>query len=689
LAPPPAPPPTPPPPPPPPLVPRPTPPPAPLEVMAFFLDPATRPRAPLLAAVLPSVLVVGIVWWRRCQRAAAAAAAAPATTAAEKDGTLDPEASPYPAPGDDDRGESGRATLGSKTSGKTFAYPFGRGGPIKYMFRRDTSSSISITISTSAAGTLSGSAAASTAASSALTELSGPNSAAPTAAASPNDSAGNDPTRNIQLHHVLGAGSFGRVYYGTWNGQDVAVKIVPHLDNANAKVQQEVALVARFNHPNVVRALHCATFNGTALEHLHAMQLESLRTSTNTAGSPSLSFETWLVFEYCDAGSLATHLSARATLLATGLTAGAAAAGNAVVAALCGIEPAGDPGGDLGGPERGQQVEGAGAGPEAIKYSVLMHMRAVLSVARDIASGMAYLHALNVCHGDLKCENVLLSTRQPQHQDGATAAAAPSSAAVAGPSAQSLPFEQQPMVGATAASNGTSDGPSFSGGSGGCSDGGDSSSPGPPASSNPAAAASLPGANQPAASVSASLSKCSYTVPYVAKVADFGLSRAFNEASSHLSTGTVGTVTHMCPVLLRTGKMRPSCDVFSFGIILWQLVTGGIPFAGMRYAEIVYKVAVADLRPEFPPYAPRRLVVMAEACWAADPDMRPTFEQLVTQLGELLEVADELQAEQDASMAAAREGAVRVDQVTFTAYSIEDVAVANQWAAAAAAALRD
>ncbi|EFJ42347.1 hypothetical protein VOLCADRAFT_97629 [Volvox carteri f. nagariensis] len=178
------------------------------------------------------------------------------------------------------------------------------------------------------------------------------------------------------------------------------------------------------------------------------------------------------------------------------------------------------------------------------------------------------------------------------------------------------------------------------------------------------------------------------------QVADFGLSKVFNEASTHLSTATVGTVTHMCPVLLQTGQMRPSSDVFSFGIILWQLLTGGAPFAGMRYAEIVYKVlvkgggvAVAGLRPEFPPFVPRRLVAVAEACWAANPNMRPTFELLVGQLVELLAAAEELQAEQDAAMLAARDGGVRLEEVALVAYSSEDVVVANQWAAAAAAAL--
>lgn len=39
--------------------------------------------------------------------------------------------------------------------------------------------------------------------------------------------------------------------------------------------------------------------------------------------------------------------------------------------------------------------------------------------------------------------------------------------------------------------------------------------------------------------------------------------------------------------------------------MLWQLYTGAVPYHGMRYAEIVYKVAVCNLRPVFPDDTPR------------------------------------------------------------------------------------
>lgn len=55
------------------------------------------------------------------------------------------------------------------------------------------------------------------------------------------------------------------------------------------------------------------------------------------------------------------------------------------------------------------------------------------------------------------------------------------------------------------------------------------------------------------------------TGPWVAKVADFGLSRALKDDETHRSTRTTGTVTHMPPELLRSGKLMPAGDVYAFG----------------------------------------------------------------------------------------------------------------------------
>jgi len=64
----------------------------------------------------------------------------------------------------------------------------------------------------------------------------------------------------IRLGVLLGAGSYGRVYKGRWQGQDVAVKVMQHDGHTAARVINEVALVMSFKHPNIVQAFDFITW---------------------------------------------------------------------------------------------------------------------------------------------------------------------------------------------------------------------------------------------------------------------------------------------------------------------------------------------------------------------------------------------------------------------------------------------
>ena len=69
---------------------------------------------------------------------------------------------------------------------------------------------------------------------------------------------------------------------------------------------------------------------------------------------------------------------------------------------------------------------------------------------------------------------------------------------------------------------------------------------------------------------------------------------------------------------------------------VWQLLTGQMPFAQMRYAEVVYKVTIANIRPAFPVFAPTPLRQLAEDCWQSDEAARPSFSAIQARLAELI-----------------------------------------------------
>jgi beta-lactam-binding protein with PASTA domain len=88
----------------------------------------------------------------------------------------------------------------------------------------------------------------------------------------------------------------------------------------------------------------------------------------------------------------------------------------------------------------------------------------------------------------------------------------------------------------------------------------------------------------------------------VVKVADFGLARAFADARVSQAPGTVtGTVQYLAPEQIEGERADPRTDLYATGIVLFELLTGQIPFTGETSVAIAYK----HLRDRVPP--PSRL----------------------------------------------------------------------------------
>ncbi|KGN46800.1 uncharacterized protein LOC101203233 [Cucumis sativus] len=118
----------------------------------------------------------------------------------------------------------------------------------------------------------------------------------------------------------------------------------------------------------------------------------------------------------------------------------------------------------------------------------------------------------------------------------------------------------------------------------------------------------------------------------ICKVADFGLSKI--KRNTLVSGGVRGTLPWMAPELLNgsSNKVSEKVDVFSFGIVLWEILTGEEPYANMHYGAIIGGIVNNTLRPTIPSYCDSEWRRLMEHCWAPNPTDRPSFTEVAGRL---------------------------------------------------------
>lgn len=70
-------------------------------------------------------------------------------------------------------------------------------------------------------------------------------------------------------------------------------------------------------------------------------------------------------------------------------------------------------------------------------------------------------------------------------------------------------------------------------------------------------------------------------------------------------------------------------DVFSFGIVAWEVISTELPWANKIRPRDVICAVLKGLRPVFPFGAPVDIADMAKACWAEEPAARPKFSTIM------------------------------------------------------------
>jgi len=113
------------------------------------------------------------------------------------------------------------------------------------------------------------------------------------------------------------------------------------------------------------------------------------------------------------------------------------------------------------------------------------------------------------------------------------------------------------------------------------------------------------------------------------KIADFGIAR---RKTDDYTMTTRGTIAWTAPEVLRHETYDEKSDVFSFGIVLWEMITGSIPFEGMDPIQAGIAVATGKLRPEIPVDCNKDWAAVIQKCWKENPAERPSFDQIMTTL---------------------------------------------------------
>lgn len=126
----------------------------------------------------------------------------------------------------------------------------------------------------------------------------------------------------------------------------------------------------------------------------------------------------------------------------------------------------------------------------------------------------------------------------------------------------------------------------------------------------------------------------------VVKVGDFGVARV--QAQTGVMTAETGTYRWMAPEVIEHKPYDHKADVFSFGIVLWELLTGEIPYAYLTPLQAAIGVVQQCLRPTIPKSTHPKLAELLEKCWQQDPTQRPDFSEILDILKQLTrEVGDD------------------------------------------------
>ncbi|XP_063684547.1 mitogen-activated protein kinase kinase kinase 10-like isoform X2 [Bolinopsis microptera] len=116
------------------------------------------------------------------------------------------------------------------------------------------------------------------------------------------------------------------------------------------------------------------------------------------------------------------------------------------------------------------------------------------------------------------------------------------------------------------------------------------------------------------------------------KITDFGMARHM-EKTANLSK--MGTFRWMSPEVLRDSQYSQASDVWSFGVVVWEMLTGEVPFSKFEDWAVQYKVAAGKMTLPIPETCPDDIKDLLASIWNYDRKERPIFSNICSTLEEI------------------------------------------------------
>ena len=131
-----------------------------------------------------------------------------------------------------------------------------------------------------------------------------------------------------------------------------------------------------------------------------------------------------------------------------------------------------------------------------------------------------------------------------------------------------------------------------------------------------------------------------FTLDGKLKLFDFGLCTCVRQRDKscygYAMTGNTGSLRYMAPEVALRQIYSEKVDVYSFGIMLWQMATDTVPFKGLSRDDFMTKVVRGGERPPLPYLWPSLFKSLLRSCWSTDSKLRPSFESILMTLQKML-----------------------------------------------------